>query len=768
MKICKKCNLSYDDNKKFCKKCGSALVTDYRIESMADAKKTILEDRLKADPLNVELLHEYAQFLFNNSILKETISVSLKLRVIDEKDTFAKELLYKSYFKLNMLIEAMEYGKLLLSERPNDISLLQELAEIACKMENAELETEFYNQILEIDPTHVDALLNKAHCFLKESQLEKAVSIFGNLWDDGNTKDRVITIYAGIDKTLKSDYAGAIKLLRPILSEDDLVKKNDIDTNRGILYLTYSLCQNEEKLAEIKRWAIKVNYDNLERNHHPLDEKIAFSIAELIINRSLNEVLSSNEVKKQIADLTLFIPESTYSRNSDLKIAEIWFAVGLKQEKFKLLKDATKSFSKAVVLAPGDNRYKEKLIETEKLLERHTRKRNKKIIFSIVTSFVSLIVIISAIFVFKYYEEIKAFDTAKNINSMDSYRSYLNKYPKGKFYIEAIELHEEHFWNYTNKLNTVLGYDNFIAQYGRSKYIKEAYDLREDALWNASQNTRNFEDYIRQYPTGKYIKQANYLREEASWNNAKKTNTASSYQSYMVKYPKGKYYYEALKMKIKSEGYGMFTDSRDGRIYKTVKIGNQVWMAENLAYLPSVSPLSSDSHSSTHYYVYGYNGTSIAAAKATSNYQTYGVLYNWPAAMNGASSSNTNPSGVQGICPTGWHLPSEAEWNVLIIYLGGKDVAGGKMKETGTLHWKSPNSGANNKSRFTALPGGIYWGRSTFNYKGNRASFWTSFKHDTYLAQCRSVYWEKASISSDSYSTCASGNEGLSVRCVKN
>ena len=72
---------------------------------------------------------------------------------------------------------------------------------------------------------------------------------------------------------------------------------------------------------------------------------------------------------------------------------------------------------------------------------------------------------------------------------MDSYRSYLNKYPKGKFYIEAIELHEEHFWNYTNKLNTVLGYDNFIAQYGRSKYIKEAYDLREDALWNASQNT---------------------------------------------------------------------------------------------------------------------------------------------------------------------------------------------------------------------------------------------------------------------------------------
>ena len=505
MKICKKCNLSYDDNKKFCKKCGSALVTDYRIESMADAKKTILEDRLKADPLNVELLHEYAQFLFNNSILKETISVSLKLRVIDEKDTFAKELLYKSYFKLNMLIEAMEYGKLLLSERPNDISLLQELAEIACKMENAELETEFYNQILEIDPTHVDALLNKAHCFLKESQLEKAVSIFGNLWDDVNTKDRVIKIYAGIDKTLKSDYAGAIKLLRPILSEDDLVKKNDIDTNRGILYLTYSLCQNEEKLAEIKRWAIKVNYDNLERNHHPLDEKIAFSIAELIINRSLNEVLSSNEVKKQIADLTLFIPESTYSRNSDLKIAEIWFAVGLKQEKFKLLKDATKSFSKAVVLAPGDNRYKEKLIETEKLLERHTRKRNKKIIFSIVTSFVSLLVIISSIFFIKYYAEIKAFEIAKKTNTSDSYSFYLNEYPNGLFHNKAQQLKEPAAWEYAKELNTVKGYDLFLDHYPNSKYSKDLPVLRENALWKVAQSSGNFYDYIRQYPTGKYI-----------------------------------------------------------------------------------------------------------------------------------------------------------------------------------------------------------------------------------------------------------------------
>ncbi len=104
-----------------------------------------------------------------------------------------------------------------------------------------------------------------------------------------------------------------------------------------------------------------------------------------------------------------------------------------------------------------------------------------------------------------------------------------------------------------------------------------------------------------------------------------------------------------------------FTDSRDGNVYKFVKIGTQTWMAENLAYLPSVVGSATGSETTPYYYVYGYDGTSVTAAKATSNYTTYGVLYNWPAAMGGFSSSSSNPSGVQGVCPAGWHLPSEAE-----------------------------------------------------------------------------------------------------------
>lgn len=94
--------------------------------------------------------------------------------------------------------------------------------------------------------------------------------------------------------------------------------------------------------------------------------------------------------------------------------------------------------------------------------------------------------------------------------------------------------------------------------------------------------------------------------------------------------------------------FGTFTDSRDGKVYNIVTIGKQFWMAENLAYLPSVVDPGTGSYTEPYYSVYGYNGTDVAAAKATENYQTYGVLYNWPAAMTA--------------CPEGWHLPSDAEW----------------------------------------------------------------------------------------------------------
>jgi len=208
---------------------------------------------------------------------------------------------------------------------------------------------------------------------------------------------------------------------------------------------------------------------------------------------------------------------------------------------------------------------------------------------------------------------------------------------------------------------------------------------------------------------------------------------------------------------------GFFIDERDGHQYKWVKIRDQIWMAENLKYLPSVVGPATGSQTTPHYYVYGYDGTNVADAKATTNYATYGVLYNWPAAMKGEASSTSNPSGVQGVCPKGWHLPSDAEWKQLSYYLGGASIAGGKLKQTGTTHWYFPNTGATNESGFTALPGGERNSDGIFNYIEISGSWWSSTEINA------DIGWllDMSSNLSDATENGYEKSYGFSIRCVK-
>lgn len=201
-------------------------------------------------------------------------------------------------------------------------------------------------------------------------------------------------------------------------------------------------------------------------------------------------------------------------------------------------------------------------------------------------------------------------------------------------------------------------------------------------------------------------------------------------------------------LKQESQQTGSFTDSRDGHTYKWVKIGKQVWMAENLAYLPLVSPSAAGSKNSLHYYVYGYEGTVVSEAKATNNYRTYGVLYNWQSAKNS--------------CPIGWHLPEDAEWTELINYIGGESAAGGSLKDDGDS-WTVPNTGANNSSGFSALPGGYRSSKGIFYFLGYRGYWWSSTGHNAAGA------WVIVMRNSSGVLDRNNSNEenGFSVRCIR-
>jgi uncharacterized protein (TIGR02145 family) len=192
---------------------------------------------------------------------------------------------------------------------------------------------------------------------------------------------------------------------------------------------------------------------------------------------------------------------------------------------------------------------------------------------------------------------------------------------------------------------------------------------------------------------------------------------------------------------------GNFTDPRDGNVYKTVTIGNQEWMTENLKYLPSVVGSTAVSRLTPYYYVYGYNGTDVNVAKAKLNYSIYGVLYNWSAAMSGSESTSANPSRIQGVCPTGWHLPSDAEWGQLTDFLGGENIAGGKLKEAGIGY-------------FTALPGGATSG--TFLKIDEVGYWWSATEDGAFNAISRAI-----GTSSSMATFGIPKSYGFSVRCVR-
>ncbi len=226
-----------------------------------------------------------------------------------------------------------------------------------------------------------------------------------------------------------------------------------------------------------------------------------------------------------------------------------------------------------------------------------------------------------------------------------------------------------------------------------------------------------------------------------------------------------------------------FTDSRDGNEYKYVTIGDQTWMAENLAYLPEISPPEEGSgdtgrEDDAFYYVYGYNSTNVEYAKDTITYKTYGVLYNWNAAMGGASSSSSNPSNVQGACPAGWHLPSDAEWTELETWLrdngygyegSGNDIAKSLADNSGL--WNNydvagtvgHDQSSNNKSFFSALPGGHRSGSGYFYDVGYDGHWWSAAENDTSNAWGWRIHYHYIDVSRN-----LNGKEyGFSVRCIR-
>jgi uncharacterized protein (TIGR02145 family) len=183
-----------------------------------------------------------------------------------------------------------------------------------------------------------------------------------------------------------------------------------------------------------------------------------------------------------------------------------------------------------------------------------------------------------------------------------------------------------------------------------------------------------------------------------------------------------------IKLKAQSSD-NLLTDSRDGKTYKTVKIGTQTWMAENLNYSTKSGSWSYDNQKE--------------------NCDKYGRLYDWETAKTA--------------CPTGWILPSDKEWYTLVDYLGGNSIAGNKLKSKSG--WDSPNSKATNESGFNAVPGGyLVSSKGLFQSKGEQCHWWSSPDTNDSYAWSRFLSSGSSSVSKDQ----GSKEYGFSVRCMRN
>ena len=188
----------------------------------------------------------------------------------------------------------------------------------------------------------------------------------------------------------------------------------------------------------------------------------------------------------------------------------------------------------------------------------------------------------------------------------------------------------------------------------------------------------------------------------------------------------------------------------DGNAYQTILIGEQLWMAENLKVThynggDEITHITNDedwgSDDEGQYAIYDND---------PSNAEIYGNLYNWAVVYDN-----------RGVCPDDFHMPSDEEWTILIDYLGGNGVAGRKMKETGIIHWNSPNTGATNESGFTALPAGYY--SYTNEFMGMYGYFWSNSTNGINVS-----FWQLAYNNSNAYNGQASKTFAMSVRCINN
>ena len=485
MKKCPKCKMLYSDEKKYCRCCGAVLISQNLFDSNNIAWKSCYEERFDSLPSDMIQLIEYARFSYNKLQYKDAILMTRKALQIDENNTTALEILFRSYLKVEDLDSAILIGDKLLNLNPENQLLLDEMVELLVKTHKEKEAIPYLDIKLMLYPNDLEAWLRKATLLTRVGADKDALYAWQKV-NEIDPENPMSEFYVAINACRKEDYVKAISLLEN--SVDKLW--NDREKNLAKLYFAYSLIKIEKNDIRISSLIRTIDFNEFRDSTNSFVNK-------MLVDIYFYEGQISFSKKKYEYAILMFnkVLEIKPDENAIKLVSESYYRASIEEFRQKKIESAESNILKALDYFPDDEKYRVQLNEV--VLLKKSNKKGKVLIFSMVG--ISVLALFFVFFYLNYKNQEDAWHFARKVNTYGSYQDYMDTYENGRHRRDALQLQDDALWKEARKSHSLPLVEKYISLSENGKYVNEAKELREDILWNTAvqaNTTDAYENYL--------------------------------------------------------------------------------------------------------------------------------------------------------------------------------------------------------------------------------------------------------------------------------